>query len=148
MNRTSTRLSALGAPPAAPADDPVAAHPRRGTDLRGTPMTPPVGPVSPITGPDEPQPAQQPAGSLAYALLCSRRFVGATMLLGAVIGLAFGLMRPNSYTSSGTLMLRSGAREIATAESTVAGRESQEARPFDFLANEMQILTHRDAFRR
>src|SRR5262245_46710008 len=57
-------------------------------------------------------------------------------------------MQANSFTSSGTLLLRSGARETATAESTVAGRESQDLRPFDFLANEIQILSHRDAFHR
>jgi succinoglycan biosynthesis transport protein ExoP len=72
----------------------------------------------------------------------------ATALLGALVGLALGLMRPNSYTSTGTLLLRSGVRETATAESAVGGRETVDARPFDLLANEMEILSHRDAIRR
>ena len=108
----------------------------------------PLGPVPPAPTASELQPsADPPLGAAVYALLRFRGLVTASTLLGAVLGLGAGLMRPNSFTSTGTLLLRSGAREAATAETAVAGRESQEPRPFDVLANEIEILSHRDAVR-
>ncbi len=65
-----------------------------------------------------------------------------------LLGLGYGLMKPNSYTSSGTLLLKRGARESETAESVIAGRTVQDVRQFDVIANEIQILSHRDTFRR
>jgi uncharacterized protein involved in exopolysaccharide biosynthesis len=121
---------------------------RGGTHL-GSPLVPPPIHGTPVAAAAElQQQGEQPAGSLVYALLRFRGCVGAVTLLGALLGLVLGLMQANSFTSSGTLLLRSGARETATAESTVAGRDAQDVRPFDFLANEIQILSHRDAFHR
>jgi len=110
--------------------------------------TPAVQVTTTMSADELQQHVAQPSGSIVYALLRFRGLVSAVTLLGALLGLVVGVMQPNSFTSSGTLLLRSGARETATAESTVAGRESQDVRPFDFIANEIQILSHRDAFHR
>jgi uncharacterized protein involved in exopolysaccharide biosynthesis/Mrp family chromosome partitioning ATPase len=113
-------------------------------------MSLPALPTQPVAAEtdDLGQSTQPLSGSILYALVSCRRRVIAATLLGTVIGLALGLMKANAFTSSGTLLLRSGAREAATAESTVEGRESLDMRPLDYLANEMQILSHRDVCRR
>ena len=81
-------------------------------------------------------------------LLRFRYSIGILTVIGMLIGTAYGLMKSNSYTSTGTLLLRRGARESETAESAIAGRTVQDVRQFDAIANEIQILTHRDTFRR
>ncbi|HEX6810693.1 MAG TPA: hypothetical protein VF384_03625 [Planctomycetota bacterium] len=81
-------------------------------------------------------------------LLRYRKFIATIALIGAVMGLLLGLMKPNSFTSTGTLLLRGGARESETPEAAVAGRTSLALRLFDVVANEIAILSHRDTFRR
>jgi uncharacterized protein involved in exopolysaccharide biosynthesis/Mrp family chromosome partitioning ATPase len=112
-------------------------------------MTAPMGLLPGPAAPEELRQAPPPAlGPLLLALLRSRRLVAALCVSGGLVGLLAGLMRPNSYTSTGTLLLRSGARETETAESAVAGRDPRDVRPFEVLANEIEILSHRDTFRR
>lgn len=82
------------------------------------------------------------------ALLRFRYAIGILTVLGMLLGTAYGLMKPNSFTSTGTLLLRRGARESETAESAISGRAVQDVRQFDVIANEIQILSHRDTFRR
>ena len=82
------------------------------------------------------------------ALLRFRYSIGILTVLGMLLGTVYGLMKPNSYTSTGTLLLKRGARESETAESAIAGRTVQDVRQYDAMANEIQILSHRDAFRR
>jgi uncharacterized protein involved in exopolysaccharide biosynthesis/Mrp family chromosome partitioning ATPase len=111
-------------------------------------MTASLAPLPPAVVPESsPRPAEPPLQLAAYALLYSRRWVAGAAVLGALIGVVLGLMKANSYTSTGTLLLRSGARETETAESAVAGQGQQSARTFDIIANEIEILSHRDLFR-
>jgi receptor protein-tyrosine kinase len=86
--------------------------------------------------------------AVVRALLRFRHSIGMFTVLGILLGTAYGLMKPNSYTSTGTLLLRRGARESETAEAAIAGRTVQDVRQFDVIANEIQILSHRDTFRR
>ena len=89
-----------------------------------------------------------PVAVVFQALLRFRHSLGILTVLGMLLGTAYGLMKPNSFTSTGTLLLRRGARESETAESAIAGRTVQDVRQFDAIANEIQILSHRDTFRR
>jgi uncharacterized protein involved in exopolysaccharide biosynthesis/Mrp family chromosome partitioning ATPase len=110
----------------------------------------PAGTLLPQTLPASQAPAAdgRPFAAAAYVLLRSRRLVFGCLLAGAVAGLGFGLMLPNSYTSSGMLFLRSGARESETAESAVAGGTFASPRGIDIMGTEIEILSHPDVLRR
>ena len=93
-------------------------------------------------------PSPSPVVAVVQALLRFRHSIGILTVLGMLLGLGYGLMKPNSYTSTGTLLLKRGARESETAEAAIAGRTVLDVRQFDVIANEIQILSHRDTFRR
>ena len=48
-----------------------------------------------------------------------------------IAGLGYGLVQPNTYMSTGTLFLRTGARETETAETAVAAYTDPAAAPTD-----------------
>jgi len=53
----------------------------------------------------------------------SWRWIVLLTALGAAIGLAIGVAQPNQYVSEAKLLLRVGAREMASSESMIGVRE-------------------------
>jgi len=69
------------------------------------------------------------------------------VLLGALGGLALGLLQPNSFQSNSKLFLRIGAREQLTSESLVESDDRQRAPP-PTMADELQLLSDVAIFER
>jgi len=100
-------------------------------------MTSPGGDPSLLTGepPEPPRPVEQPLWTAVHVLLRCRGLVLAATALGTFVGVTCSLMRPNSFTSTGTLLLRTGARETESAEAARGGRDQREQRPIDAITN-------------
>jgi uncharacterized protein involved in exopolysaccharide biosynthesis len=77
---------------------------------------------------------------LASSLRRSWGWVGALALAGIAVGLVIGLLRPNTYTSNGKLLLRVGAREQITSESLVGLEKEPRASP-PSMVDELQMLS-------
>jgi uncharacterized protein involved in exopolysaccharide biosynthesis len=89
--------------------------------------------------------AQEPQADLASALLIplarSRWLFLSVALLGAAAGIAFGIVQPNSYVSTGKLLVRHSAREEVTPETVIAGPGGQAyGQTNDLVNNEIQLL--------
>src|SRR5262249_34348244 len=90
-------------------------------------MSPAEDPALVTAEPPEPlRQVEQPLWTVVHVLLRCRVMVLAATALGTFLGVACGLMRPNSYTSTGTLLLRTGARETESAEAAVGGRDPRD----------------------
>ncbi len=69
------------------------------------------------------------------------------ILIGAAVGLGLGLMQPNSYVSTGKLILRMGAREKLSSESLIDFDQRQDT-PTPTMADELQLLADVAIFER
>ncbi|TAJ13019.1 MAG: hypothetical protein EPO68_13395 [Planctomycetota bacterium] len=81
-----------------------------------------------------------PLQVLVAGLRRSWLLVGGLVLLGAAVGVAFGLLRPNVYASNAKLLLRVGAREQMTSESLIGLERDVRAAPPSML-DELQMLS-------
>ena len=96
--------------------------------------------------PDPQEPAQEPpsdpANSLLVPLLRSRWIVIFALLLGAVGGVLYGVVQPNTYLSTGKLLVRYSARDDASPETVLAGPGQQGfGQPRDLVNNEVELLS-------
>jgi uncharacterized protein involved in exopolysaccharide biosynthesis len=85
-------------------------------------------------------PRSDPVRTLVLPLWRARWLIAAMLVAGGSVGLFLGLMQPNTYRSSGKLMLRWGAREQATPESMMEGSRASEAQPRDVINTELHLL--------
>lgn len=91
-------------------------------------LSPPVDDPDPFD--DDERPRSDPKAIVTLALARSWRWVVTLCLIGATIGLAAAVAKPNTYTSQAKLLLRFGAREEMTAEDiAVPGADRRESRP-------------------
>ena len=93
----------------------------------------------------------RPDGSdaILLPLVRWRRLVGWTAVLGAAAGVLLGIAEPNSFRSTGKLMVRYGAREEVSPEAVIADSgQSSYAPPRDVVGNELQLLTDPAVFKR
>jgi uncharacterized protein involved in exopolysaccharide biosynthesis len=94
------------------------------------------------------EPQSDTASSLLVPLLRSRWWIVSLALLGAVGGVAYGIVQPNSYLSIGKLLVRYGAREEATPEAMIAGGAQGAGQPRDLVTNERELLAVPQVFER
>ena len=91
-------------------------------------------------------------GNLASALLVpmlrSRWLVVACVLLGLLGGVFLGIIKPNSFLSSGKLLVRPSSREEATPEMVIQGPGNTGAQVRDQVNNELQLLSVPQVFER
>ena len=85
-------------------------------------------------------PRSDPVRTLVLPLWRARWLIAALLVVGGTVGLFVGLMQPNTYRSSGKLMLRWGAREQATPESMMEGNRPNEGQPRDVINTELHLL--------
>ena len=97
------------------------------------------------------EPAPESRGDLAHALFLplvrSKWIVIGFAILGAVGGVAMGITRPNTYVSTGKLLVRPSARNEATPDTLISGPgaiAASQAR--DQVINEMQLLAVQRVF--
>jgi uncharacterized protein involved in exopolysaccharide biosynthesis len=85
-------------------------------------------------------PRSDPVRTLVLPLWRARWLIAAMLVAGGTVGLFLGLMQPNTYRSSGKLMLRYGAREEATPETIVEGGRASVGQPRDIINTELHLL--------
>src|SRR5262245_61618274 len=100
------------------------------------------GPEPILLQPDDEgdEPRSDPIRTLVVPLWRARWLIAATLVAGGTVGLFLGLMQPNTYRSSGKLMLRWGAREAATPETMMEGGVASEGQPRDVINTELHLL--------
>jgi uncharacterized protein involved in exopolysaccharide biosynthesis len=94
--------------------------------------------------PEEPatEMPSDPASSLLVPLLRSRWIVVSGLLLGAIAGIGYGVVQPNSYLSTGKLLVRYTAREEVSPEAMLAAPGQQGlGQPRDLVNNELELLS-------
>jgi uncharacterized protein involved in exopolysaccharide biosynthesis len=80
--------------------------------------------------------------SMLVPIVRSRWIVAICVVLGAVAGVAFGVIQANSYTSVGKLLVRYGAREEASPENVISGGGAQGFnQPRGLVNNEIELLS-------
>ena len=101
-----------------------------------------------LLGGDEERRPTDPLSSLIGPLLRSFHLILFFGLIGAVLGVAKGVLTPNKFLSTGKLLVNSGARESATPESTIT--EGGSANPYnrDAVNNEVHLLNDPEVFKR
>jgi uncharacterized protein involved in exopolysaccharide biosynthesis len=92
------------------------------------------------------EPAPESRGDLANALLIplvrSKWVILACAILGAAAGIAAGIIRPNTYVSSGKLLVRSSSREDVSPDALLSGGGGgMPSQLRDQVNNELQLLT-------
>src|SRR5688572_13502099 len=85
-------------------------------------------------------PRSDPVRTLVLPLWRSRWLIAATLVAGGTAGLFLGMMQPNTYRSTGKLMLRWGEREEATPESMMEGARGSVGQPRDIINTELHLL--------
>jgi uncharacterized protein involved in exopolysaccharide biosynthesis len=85
-------------------------------------------------------PRSDPLRTLVLPLWRARWLIAAMLVAGGTVGLFLGLMQPNTFRSSGKLMLRYGAREEATPETMVEGSRVSVGQPRDIINTELHLL--------
>ena len=85
-------------------------------------------------------PRGNPVRSLLLPLWRSRWLIAVTVAVGGGVGLFMGTMQPNTYRSSGKLLLRPGLREQVTIEDPVTGGRSSGTAPRDITNTELHLL--------
>lgn len=85
-------------------------------------------------------PRSDPVRTLLLPLWRARWIIAATLVAGGAVGLFLGMMQPNTYRSTGKLMLRWGARETATPESVMEGTRATSGEPRDMINTELHLL--------
>ena len=90
------------------------------------------------------EPAPESRGDLANALLIplvrSKWVIVACAILGAAAGVAAGITRPNTYVSSGKLLVRSSSRE-ESPDALLSGGGGAQSQLRDQVNNERELLT-------
>jgi uncharacterized protein involved in exopolysaccharide biosynthesis len=88
--------------------------------------------------------APESRGDLGNALLIpivrSKWVILACAIFGAAAGVAAGIIRPNTYASSGKLLVRSNTRE-ESPDALLSGGGGTQSQLRDQVANEVQLLT-------
>jgi len=92
------------------------------------------------------EPAPESRGDLANALLIplvrSKWVILACAILGAAAGIAAGIIRPNTYVSSGKLLVRSSSREDVSPDALLSGGGGGTPSQLrDQVNNERELLT-------
>ncbi len=89
--------------------------------------------------------APESRGDLANALLIplvrSKWVIVACAILGTAAGVAAGIIRPNTYASSGKLLVRSSSREESPDALLSGGGGGAQSQLRDQVNNELQLLT-------
>lgn len=100
---------------------------------------------------DEPsaEPDNDPTGSFLVPLLRSRKIVISSLVLGLVAGALYGVVQPNSYPSTGKLLVRYSAREETSPETVITGSGQQGfGQPRDLVSDEIELLRVPPVFER
>ncbi len=91
---------------------------------------------------DEERPQRiDPLDTIVAPLMRSRILIGACALAGILVGVFMGITRPNEYESIGKLLVRSGAREEATPETTISESRTATTGNRDAVNNEIHLLS-------
>lgn len=85
--------------------------------------------------------------SLLQGLARSGRWIVALVLLGSLVGLGYGLVRPNDYVSEGKIEVRLGIRERRTPESSL-DPTSEAPAPMPGIGDEIELLYNPELYER
>ncbi|NOT30570.1 MAG: hypothetical protein HOP15_09010 [Planctomycetes bacterium] len=85
--------------------------------------------------------------SLLQGLARSSRWIVALVLLGSLVGLGYGLVRPNQYVSEGKIEVRLGIRERRTPESSLDPTNDAPA-PVPGIGDEIELLYNPEVYER
>lgn len=85
--------------------------------------------------------------SLVHGLARSGRWIVALVLLGSMVGLGYGLVRPNQYVSEGKIEVRLGIRERHTPESSLDPTNDAPA-PVPGIGDEIELLYNPEVYER
>lgn len=101
-----------------------------------------------LLGEEEPKTSADPLTTIVAPLFRSVKLIAVVGFTGSFLGVSMGVVQPNEYMSTGKLLVKSGARESATPESTITDGSASDSYTRDAVNNEVHLLHDPEVFRK